>query len=147
MRTDFLERPGSFLTVAAGAARDDVFPVQAAALAARNDVIEAQIARVKVLATVLTAVLVAQKDVAARKGGLLLVLLNGNVVIESNDGRQGYFHRDSSNGGVLVDVYHSDLSGKDSLDGFLPVPQTEWQVRQGLVIGVENECRVTIQFV
>ena len=49
-----------------------------------------------------------------------------HVLGECNDGWQGYFDVGGSDRDAGVYVHDGDFSIENSLNGFLPIPKTEW---------------------
>lgn len=133
----------SLASVALETTRDGIFPVQAPSSTSRHDVIERQVPRVKEIHTILTAIFVSQKDIAPGKGRSLFEF--GNVLIEGNDAGKGNFQIGRSNHDIGIDIDDRHLAIEDGLDGLLPIPHTQWQIRHGLIVGIQDERRSSVQ--
>ena len=69
----------------------------------------------------------------------------GNIFVQGNDTGKCHFEIGGTNFDVVVDIDNRNFSGKDSLDGFLPMPQTQRQFTHGLIVGIEQQRRMTIK--
>lgn len=113
-----------FATIAMLAARHGILPIEGSTLASWNDVIEGQFGSIKASVTVLTLVLVPEKDVSFGKGRGGSVC--AGVVIQYNDAGELEFPIGGSNHNVFVGLQNLNLANANRLDGFLPRPQAEW---------------------
>jgi hypothetical protein len=82
--------------------------------------VQRQIIGVKSLATVLTLVLVSQKDVASGKGGRLMTHMH--IFIQGNHTGQRNLQASGPNRHIRIHVDDSHLATKNGLDGVLPRP-------------------------
>src|SRR6185436_18228691 len=75
----------TLLTIAGDAATDDVLPVLPAALGDRHDMIEGQLAHGKLIAAVLTPMVVPRVDVRTRKRHVVEATLDLDVPEQTNN--------------------------------------------------------------
>lgn len=71
--------------------------------------------------------------------------MQGHVIRQGDDGRQGHFEVGRPNRHFGIHVHDGDLAAEDGLDGFLPTPQGQWQIGHGLIIGIQQQGRMSIQ--
>ena len=123
--------------IAGRAGRDHVFPCGASAARARDDVVEGQLVGRVGATAVLALEAVPQEHIEAREGGVARGL---HIGLERDDRRQAHLERRRVDDAVVflddVDAVH-----EDGLDGVLPGPERQREVRQRAEVGVQDQCR------
>ena len=110
--------------VAPATGGDDVFPYGAAALGTRNDMVECEVRRGAMMAAILAAEAVAQKNIEARESG---VTRGGDIFLERDNARQFHFETGRMHHTVIFGK-NVDAVQKHGLDGVLPGPQRQWEI-------------------
>ena len=99
-----------------------------------HDMVNGQVFGMEGVFAILTGVLVPQENISSGKGGFVTTLWH--VFIQCHNRGQWDFNIGRSNRHAFVDIHYCYFATKDQFDSFLPVTNTQWQIRHWLENGI-----------